>query len=60
MIAAAACRVGFPPDSVTELDTIEDAIEFLQNRLCEDDVVLIKGSRGMQMDRIVAALEAPR
>jgi len=60
MIAAAACRVGFPPDRVTELETVEDVIDFLQNRLCEDDVVLIKGSRGMQMDRIVAALEAPR
>jgi UDP-N-acetylmuramoyl-tripeptide--D-alanyl-D-alanine ligase len=60
MIAAAACRVGFPPDRVTELDTIEQAIEFLQDRLCEQDVVLIKGSRGMQMDQIVAALEAPR
>jgi UDP-N-acetylmuramoyl-tripeptide--D-alanyl-D-alanine ligase len=60
MIAAAACRVGFPPDRVTELNTIEDAIDFLKDRLCEDDVVLIKGSRGMQMDQIVAALEAPR
>ena len=60
MIAAAACRVGFPPEKVTELDTSEQAIELLQDRLCENDVVLIKGSRGMRMDRIVAALEAPR
>lgn len=60
MIAAAACRVGFPPEKVTELDTTEHAIEFLQGHLCENDVVLIKGSRGMHMDRIVASLEAPR
>jgi UDP-N-acetylmuramoyl-tripeptide--D-alanyl-D-alanine ligase len=58
MIAAAACRVGFPPEKVTELDSVEAAIEFLQDRLCDDDVVLVKGSRSMQMDKIVAALEA--
>jgi UDP-N-acetylmuramoyl-tripeptide--D-alanyl-D-alanine ligase len=58
MIAAAACRVGFSPHKVTELDTSELAINFLQDRLCENDIVLVKGSRGMQMDRIVAALEA--
>jgi UDP-N-acetylmuramoyl-tripeptide--D-alanyl-D-alanine ligase len=60
MIAAAACRVSFPPEKVTELDTSEQAIEFLNDRLKENDVVLVKGSRGMHMDRIVAALEAPR
>ena len=60
MIAAAACRVGFSPHKVTELDTSEQAIEFLQDRLGEHDVVLVKGSRGMRMDQIVAALEAGR
>jgi UDP-N-acetylmuramoyl-tripeptide--D-alanyl-D-alanine ligase len=60
MIAAAACRIGFSPHSVTELDTTDQAIEFLQERLCATDIVLVKGSRGMQMDRIVAALEARR
>jgi len=60
MIAAAACRIGFPIHKVTELETSEQAIEFLKDRLCENDVVLVKGSRGMRMDRIVAALEAPR
>jgi UDP-N-acetylmuramoyl-tripeptide--D-alanyl-D-alanine ligase len=58
MIAAAACRMGFPPARVTELDDSDQAIEYLRQELCENDVVLVKGSRGMQMDRIVAALEA--
>jgi UDP-N-acetylmuramoyl-tripeptide--D-alanyl-D-alanine ligase len=58
MIAAAACRAGFSPDHVVELDTSKQAIEFLEGRLRENDVVLIKGSRGMRMDQIVAALEA--
>ena len=60
MIAAAACRAGFSPYKVTELDNTAQAIEFLQKHLQENDVVLVKGSRGMQMDRIVTALEARR
>jgi UDP-N-acetylmuramyl pentapeptide synthase len=31
----------------------------LSNHITSQDVVLIKGSRGMQMDRIVSALEEP-
>ncbi len=60
MIAAAACRVGFSPNKITELDDSEQAIEFLQEHLRENDVVRVKGSRGMRMDRIAAALEARR
>jgi UDP-N-acetylmuramoyl-tripeptide--D-alanyl-D-alanine ligase len=60
MIAAAACRAGFSPHNVAELETSEQAIEFLQERLFATDIVLVKGSRGMQMDSIVTALEARR
>lgn len=60
MIAAAACRIGFPPNKVTELEDSEQAIDYLQKHLRGNDVVLIKGSRGMRMDRIVAALEVRR
>ena len=60
MIAAAACRVGFSPDKVTELNDSEQAINYLMENLQSNDVVLVKGSRGMRMDRIVAALEAQR
>jgi UDP-N-acetylmuramyl pentapeptide synthase len=57
MIAAAACRAGLPASSITELETVEQAIEYLRQRLTAKDVVLVKGSRSMRMDRIVAALE---
>ena len=57
MIAAAACRAGLPARNITELETVEQAIEFLRQRLAPQDVVLVKGSHGMRMDRIVAALE---
>jgi UDP-N-acetylmuramoyl-tripeptide--D-alanyl-D-alanine ligase len=39
------------------LEDSQQAIEFLKGRLKAKDVVLVKGSHGMRMDRIVAALE---
>jgi UDP-N-acetylmuramoyl-tripeptide--D-alanyl-D-alanine ligase len=57
MIAAAAHRAGLKGNSITELDDSQAAIEYLQTRLGEKDVVLVKGSHGMRMDRIVAGLE---
>lgn len=57
-IAASARRAGLPARAITELDDSQQAIEFLTARLKQKDVVLVKGSRGMHMDHIVAALEA--
>jgi UDP-N-acetylmuramoyl-tripeptide--D-alanyl-D-alanine ligase len=57
MIAAAAQNAQEPGKIVTHLETTDQAIDYLQNRLNEQDVVLVKGSRGMRMDRIVSALE---
>ena len=58
MIAASAFEGGLPLAAIHELADSEQAIEFLKNRLEANDVVLIKGSRSMRMDRIVSALEA--
>jgi len=57
MIARAAWEAGMPSERITETETTQDAIEVLQTLLKPDDVVLIKGSRGMRMDAIVTALE---
>jgi UDP-N-acetylmuramoyl-tripeptide--D-alanyl-D-alanine ligase len=57
MIAAAARSAGLPGEKITELESAQQAIEFLSPRLDEKDVVLVKGSHGMRMDHIVAALE---
>ena len=57
IIAAAASASGLVSDQITELDDTLQAVEFLRSRLREKDVVLVKGSHGMRMDRIVAALE---
>jgi UDP-N-acetylmuramoyl-tripeptide--D-alanyl-D-alanine ligase len=44
-------------EQVKELDDSDAAIDYLKDRISEGDVVLVKGSRGMEMDRIVSALE---
>ncbi len=57
MIARAAARAGLPEGRITVLEDSEAAILYLEEALQDGDVVLVKGSRGMRMDRIVAALE---
>lgn len=57
MIASAARRAGMADDLIQECKSSDDVIEMLQQTLSDVDVVLVKGSRGMQMDRIVSALE---
>lgn len=56
-IAAAAQAAGLPGHKITEMNAIDQVIPFLKDRLTEKDVVLVKGSHGMRMDRIVTALE---
>jgi UDP-N-acetylmuramoyl-tripeptide--D-alanyl-D-alanine ligase len=57
IIAETAGKSGLDKKAITELGDSYQAIELLKNRLDENDVVLIKGSHGMRMDRIVSALE---
>jgi UDP-N-acetylmuramoyl-tripeptide--D-alanyl-D-alanine ligase len=60
MIANAARKSRFSRLVITELEDSQGAIDFLKDRLTDRDVVLVKGSRGMCMDLIVAELEEPR
>ena len=57
MIATAAHQAGLKRSAITELEDSQQAIVFLSDLLTENDVVLVKGSRSMHMDRIVSALE---
>jgi UDP-N-acetylmuramoyl-tripeptide--D-alanyl-D-alanine ligase len=57
MIASAAQQSGFPSASIQTFKTVLGSIPYLQAHLSEGDVVLIKGSHGLRMDRIVSALE---
>ena len=59
-IAAAASQAGLSLEKINEFDTSEEAVDYLKGHLDSNDVVLVKGSRGMQMEIIVTALETVR
>lgn len=56
-IAEEALHAGMYEDQVLILKDTPAAIEYLRGRVGKGDVVLVKGSRGMRMDQIVASLE---
>jgi UDP-N-acetylmuramoyl-tripeptide--D-alanyl-D-alanine ligase len=56
IIAQEALSCGKRPDDVLVCATNEEAIEHLKTLILPGDYILIKGSRGMQMEQIVAAL----
>lgn len=56
-IATAAHNAGLSSKSIRSYQTSEDVTEYLKSHLTKGDVVLVKGSHGMRLDRIVSALE---
>jgi UDP-N-acetylmuramoyl-tripeptide--D-alanyl-D-alanine ligase len=59
LIANSARRAGMQFGKIVEFENTDKAIVYLQESLTGKDVVLVKGSHGIRMDRIVAALETP-
>ncbi len=59
IIAKSAADMRFKGENIHSFEDSSKAIAFLKKYLTESDVVLVKGSRGMHMDKIVAALEDP-
>jgi len=57
MIASAARRAGMRTDRILEFEEIGQIVDWLNQNLSSNDAVLIKGSHGLRMDRITAALE---
>ncbi len=56
-IASAAHESGLDNRTITSVDDTAQVIDLLHSLLRPGDVVLIKGSHGLHMDRIVQALE---
>lgn len=54
----AALGAGAPADSVFHFGSPEEAGRFVQDRMKKGDVVLVKGSQGMRMERVVKELMA--
>lgn len=57
IIAEAARRAGMKSANIIEFEQAEPIVDWLNKNLTSSDAVLIKGSRGLHMDRITAALE---
>jgi len=55
-IGAEALALGVPSNRVLMVDDAPAAVPLLQTLIATGDVVLVKGSLGMRMDRIVTAL----
>ncbi len=56
VIGAEALALGMPTDHVFLVDDAPAAVPILEEAIQSGDVILIKGSLGMRMDRIVTAL----
>lgn len=57
-MASAARAAGMPPDAVEHVDSADEACDRAASRARAGDVVLIKGSRGIGVDRVVTRLQA--
>ncbi len=59
LIAEEARACGLPANAVVEVETNSQAIDHLRQLVRPGDIVLVKGSRSMAMEEIVAALQIP-
>jgi UDP-N-acetylmuramoyl-tripeptide--D-alanyl-D-alanine ligase len=59
IIAREAIHGGMTPDQVRVFDGYEEAVAFLRDAIQSEDAVLVKGSRAVHMERVVADLCKP-
>jgi UDP-N-acetylmuramoyl-tripeptide--D-alanyl-D-alanine ligase len=57
LIADEASACGLLPEAIIEVETNDQATAHLRQIIQRDDIVLVKGSRSMAMEEIVAALQ---
>ncbi|MHB1127117.1 MAG: UDP-N-acetylmuramoyl-tripeptide--D-alanyl-D-alanine ligase [Bacillota bacterium] len=58
LIAQGALEAGMDAKAVSFFESNSEATAYLQEEVTTGDVILVKGSRGMHMEEIVACLEA--
>jgi len=57
-VARAARGAGLAPDRIREFPDLIDLLAGVPPALADGDLVLVKGSRGMALDRLVSAIES--
>ncbi|MEP6894294.1 MAG: UDP-N-acetylmuramoyl-tripeptide--D-alanyl-D-alanine ligase [Chloroflexota bacterium] len=57
IIADAARRAGMKKAAIIEFNEMDALMDWMKTNLTQKDVVLIKGSHGLRMDRITASME---
>lgn len=57
-IAAGAKEAGLKDDYIFHFDTAEEAGRFIQDRIASGDVILVKGSQSMRMEKVVLEIMA--
>jgi UDP-N-acetylmuramoyl-tripeptide--D-alanyl-D-alanine ligase len=57
-VARAARGAGLAADRIREFPTLDPLLAEVPGALADGDLVLVKGSRGMALDRLVSAIEA--
>ena len=57
IISKQAEKSGMKKEKIFHFDNIDDLIKLLESKIKSDDVVLIKGSRAMRMERVVAEIK---
>ncbi len=58
LIAEAAQNAGMNQKMVFVADTIDEAVHILEEKIQKGDLILIKGSQGVRMERIVKRIMA--
>ncbi|MFA5870598.1 MAG: Mur ligase family protein [Candidatus Paceibacterota bacterium] len=58
LIAEAAQNAGMSSKSIFIADTIDEVVHFLETKIQKSDLLLVKGSQGVRMERIVKRIMA--
>jgi len=57
-IALGAKESGFPEDLIFQFKNLKEASKFLKEKIIYGDIILVKGSQGMRMEKIVKEIMA--
>ncbi|MBI4086069.1 MAG: UDP-N-acetylmuramoyl-tripeptide--D-alanyl-D-alanine ligase [Candidatus Liptonbacteria bacterium] len=58
LIAEAARKNGIPKRNIHSFDTVDNAVEPVENLIKKGDLILVKGSRAMELEKIVEGIKA--